>query len=86
MKRGLELLELLEEKINDLLLKNQRAQEKLKKCEMEVEKLKKENLELTSMIETQSVRVDALLKKLEEALKDKQKNERGVLDEKNGDL
>ncbi len=77
------LLSLLEEKISALVEKHKKTLQNLKECEKENVQLKKENLELKSMLETQSVRVDALLKKLEETLKDRQKSERGVPGEKN---
>ncbi len=80
------LLDLLEEKINALVEKHKKDLQNLKECEKENVQLKKENLELKSMLETQSVRVDALLKKLEETLKDRQKSERGVPGEKNGNF
>jgi predicted nucleic acid-binding Zn-ribbon protein len=80
------LFDLLEEKVRVLLNRNRTLEQSLKKCEEESSQLKKENLELKSMLEMQSVRVDALLKKLEEALENRQKKERGVSDEKNGNV
>ncbi len=58
------LLDLLEEKINALVEKHKKDLQNLKECEKENVQLKKENLELKSMLETQSVRVDTLLKKI----------------------
>ena len=71
----------LEVLIDDLLEQQEILKMKFKESETEVERLKTENSELRAMLQSQSARVDALLKKLENSLKSTQKNERGVQNE-----
>jgi len=61
----------LEGFIDDLLRQQENLEMQLKKSKAKVEKLKIENSELRAMLQSQSVRVDALLKKLENSLKNK---------------
>ncbi len=79
------VFEALEEKVLNLLRKLEELRSEVQKCDEERRRLETENADLRAMLKSQSVRVEALVKKLEEALKNS-KNERGVRDEKNGDF
>ncbi|GEM_PF-1438936 len=76
----------LEKFIDDLIEQQENLKTKLKESKTEVERLKIENSELRAMLQSQSVRVDALLKKLENSLKGVRKYERGVQSETNRDI
>lgn len=76
----------LEGFIDDLLKQQENLKNKLQESKTEVERLKVENSELRAMLQSQSVRVDALLKKLENSLKSAQKHERGVQSETNRNI
>lgn len=59
----------LEKLIETLIEKNDLLDEELRASEKETERLKNENSELKMMLQTQSARVEALLRKLEETIK-----------------
>jgi|UniRef100_A0A7V3REZ7 predicted nucleic acid-binding Zn-ribbon protein len=61
-----DILRKLEDLIDSLVRERDRLFDDLKKSGAEVERLKDENVELKTLIHEQSVRVEALMKKLEQ--------------------
>ena len=76
----------LESLIEALLERQKKSKKELEESRKEVERLKIENSELRAMLQSQSARVDALLKKLEKSLMSTQKIEGSVQNEKNCDV
>lgn len=74
----------LEELVDELLEERKSLTKEIEKSNAEIETIKNENIELKEMLKAQSVRVEVLMKKLQNIVNSDKKEK--VEDEKNGEF